>query len=69
MPLYTFGEQVLSPEQEIQALPQLRLAPLMCHCLGLQPSAAMTTEGLPPFVPVVPGQEENAKMMKLNSLA
>lgn len=58
VPLYTFGEEVLSPEKEVQALPQLRLAPLMCHCLGLRPSAAMTTEGLPPFVPAEPRQEE-----------
>ncbi|ASA25243.1 alkaline phosphatase family protein [Paenibacillus donghaensis] len=51
VPLYTFGENVLSPEQEIQALPQLRLAPLMCHCLGLAPAEAMSKVGLPELPP------------------
>ncbi|QQZ62930.1 alkaline phosphatase family protein [Paenibacillus sonchi] len=69
VPLYAFGEKVLSPEQEIQALPQLRLAPLMCYCLGIQPSAAMTKEGLPPIVPAIPRQEEAAKGTESNSLA
>ncbi|MRN55277.1 alkaline phosphatase family protein [Paenibacillus monticola] len=59
VPLYTFGDGVLSPEKEVQALPQLRLAPLMCHCLGLEPAAAMSKEGLPPFVPAVSRQEED----------
>ncbi|MFF2909303.1 alkaline phosphatase family protein [Paenibacillus sp. NPDC057934] len=57
VPLYTFGETVLSPEKEVQALPQLRLAPLMCHCLGLMPAAAMSTEGLPPLVPAAVSRE------------
>jgi hypothetical protein len=57
VPLYTFGETVLSPEKEVQALPQLRLAPLMCHCLGLAPAAAMSTEGLPPLVPAAASRE------------
>ncbi|WP_375104544.1 alkaline phosphatase family protein [Paenibacillus sp. RS8] len=50
VPLYTFGVDVLSSEKEDQVIPQLRLAPLMCHCLGLAPSAAMSKEGLSPFV-------------------
>ncbi|MEK5252140.1 alkaline phosphatase family protein [Paenibacillus sp. FSL F4-0125] len=50
VPLYTFGVDVLSSEKEDQVIPQLRLAPLMCHCLGLAPSDAMSKEGLPPFV-------------------
>lgn len=51
VPLYTFGEDALSLEDEMQPLPQLRIAPLMCHCLGIEPSAAMIKEGLPSFVP------------------
>jgi predicted AlkP superfamily pyrophosphatase or phosphodiesterase len=50
VPLYTFGVDVLSSEKEEEVLPQLRMAPLMCHCLGLDPSAAMSKEGLPPLV-------------------
>ncbi|OME20581.1 nucleotide pyrophosphatase [Paenibacillus odorifer] len=50
VPLYTFGVDVLSSEKEEEVLPQLRMAPLMCHCLGLNPSAAMSKEGLPPLV-------------------
>ncbi|WP_081387388.1 MULTISPECIES: alkaline phosphatase family protein [Paenibacillus] len=50
VPLYTFGVDVLSSEKEEEMLPQLRMAPLMCHCLGLDPSAAMSKEGLPPLV-------------------
>ncbi|MEK4463733.1 alkaline phosphatase family protein [Paenibacillus sp. FSL H8-0282] len=50
VPLYTFGVDVLSSEKEEEMLPQLRMAPLMCHCLGLAPSAAMSKEGLPPLV-------------------
>jgi predicted AlkP superfamily pyrophosphatase or phosphodiesterase len=50
VPLYTFGVDRLPREKEDQIIPQLRLAPLMCHCLGLAPSAAMSKEGLPPFV-------------------
>ena len=45
VPLYTFGEELLSPEKEVQALPQLRIAPLMCHCLGIEPSKAMHQKG------------------------
>ncbi|OMD65555.1 nucleotide pyrophosphatase [Paenibacillus odorifer] len=50
VPLYTFGVDVLSSEKEEEMLPQLRMAPLMCHCLGLAPSTAMSKEGLPPLV-------------------
>lgn len=53
VPLYTFGVDVLSAAKEVQALPQLRLAPLMCHCLGLTPSEAMSKEGFPPLVPLL----------------
>lgn len=42
VPLYTFGVAGLSLEKENQALSQLCLAPLMCNCLGLMPSAAMS---------------------------
>lgn len=57
VPLYTFGVDILSLEKEDQTLPQLRLAPLMCHCLGFAPSTAMSKEGLPPFVQKQPQQE------------
>jgi bisphosphoglycerate-independent phosphoglycerate mutase (AlkP superfamily) len=50
VPLYMFGVDGLPLEKEDQTIPQLRIAPLMCHCLGLAPSAAMSKEGLPPFV-------------------
>ncbi len=59
VPLYTFGVDVLRLEKEDQAIPQLRIAPLMCHCLGLTPSAAMSKEGLPPFVQKQPLHEVN----------
>jgi len=59
VPLYTFGEDILSPEQEVQALPQLRLAPFMCHCLGIEPSAVMSKDGLPVFTPVMRDNEED----------
>lgn len=65
VPLYTFGEDVLSPEQEVQAVPQLRLAPLMCHCLGLAPAAAMSMEGLPPVVITPPQPKEEEQVVEL----
>lgn len=49
VPLYISGNKGLLPEAGAGTLPQLLLAPLMCHCLGLAPSKAMITEGLPPF--------------------
>jgi predicted AlkP superfamily pyrophosphatase or phosphodiesterase len=59
VPLYTFGVDALPLAKEDQPIPQLRLAPLMCHCLGLAPSAAMSKEGLPPFVQEQPLHEVN----------
>lgn len=59
VPLYTFGVDALPLAKEDQAIPQLRLAPLMCHCLGLAPSIAMSKEGLPPFVQKQPLHEVN----------
>lgn len=50
VPLYTFGVEALSSEKEDMTLSQLQIAPLMCHCLGLAPSAAMNKEGLPPLI-------------------
>ncbi|MNC75876.1 hypothetical protein D3C75_1274840 [compost metagenome] len=52
VPLYMFGHNGLLPEAGAGTLPQLLIAPLMCHCLGLAPSKAMTTEGLPPLVQI-----------------
>ncbi|MEK3750986.1 alkaline phosphatase family protein [Paenibacillus sp. FSL E2-8871] len=54
VPLYTFGVDALPLAKEDQAIPQLSMAPLMCHCLGLAPSAAMSKEGLPPFEATTP---------------
>jgi predicted AlkP superfamily pyrophosphatase or phosphodiesterase len=40
VPLYVFGEPIIQLE-EGKALPQLLLAPLMCHYLGIDPSPVM----------------------------
>lgn len=52
VPLYMSGNNGLLPDNEAGTLPQLLIAPLMCRCLGLTPSKAMTTEGLPPLVQI-----------------
>jgi len=46
VPLYVFGERLFELGEE-EELPQLAMAPLMCRCLGLEPSAAMKPELLP----------------------
>jgi predicted AlkP superfamily pyrophosphatase or phosphodiesterase len=53
VPLYIFAEShILSKEG--QPLPQLSIAPLMCHYLGVVPSAAMFLEGVSSFESTVP---------------
>jgi len=49
VPLYIVGDRILS-HMEGKTLSQLGMAPLMCHCLGLEPSPAMGVKDIPSFM-------------------
>ncbi len=49
VPLYINGVASSISEAQEQPLPQLGVASLMCHCLGIQPAAAMSRNGIIEF--------------------
>ncbi|CAI6084232.1 alkaline phosphatase family protein [Cohnella sp. JJ-181] len=52
VPLYLLGDARLLLQEagvEADAMPQLRMAPLMCRCLGIAPPAAMTGSAVVAF--------------------